>query len=713
MTRRESVGPAQFRRRHGGDDGIQRYIAALYDLLATTIGADRVVLRAGKLNALQLMRSSLLPERILALQRLVFEDPSIDRLPLPGKYHEAIAEIEEGLADLIAQRNVEESVERKIAVKMAERHQEYLKDLKLETIRGDTGPETSATRQRLDELDTLEKRALGTSALAQLRPVSLDHVVGQDRGIRSLLAKLGTPFPQHVILYGPPGVGKTTVARLALALAASRGRSPFGKDAPFIEVSGTTLRWDPRETTNPLLGSVHDPIYQGSRKDFAEGGIPEPKLGLVTRAHGGVLFIDEIGELDPLMQTRLLKVLEDKRVRFDSSYFDENDPAVPEYVKRLFKQGAPADFVLVGATTREPDDIDPALRSRCAEVYFDPLGEPQVRRIVTDAAHRLGVRLGRGVAETIASYTIEGRRAVQILADAYGYALQHESGEAAGEAAAEGAKKRRSAVVISAEDVCAVVQAGRLVPHTPVRARKAKDVGKTFGLGVARHLGSLIEFEAVAFPSEQRKGTVRFNQTAGSMAKDSVFNATAVLRGLLGIDPAEYDLHVNVIGGGNIDGPSAGVAILLALYSALTKTRIPQDVAMTGEVSIAGKVRPVGGIVEKVHAARAAGMRAVIVPKKRICARSNATPIWRCTGSRRWRRRWWPLGFGERRRAYDDDDSADDRTRSPSESRRGDGGHRLDTGRSRDDGDGQRVAVGGRFPRVRPRVGLSRTLLAL
>ncbi len=67
--------------------------------------------------------------------------------------------------------------------------------------------------------------------------------------------------------------------------------SPFFSYSTFVEVDGTTLRWDPREITNPLLGSVHDPIYQGARRDLAETGIPEPKLGLVTEAHGGECFL--------------------------------------------------------------------------------------------------------------------------------------------------------------------------------------------------------------------------------------------------------------------------------------------------------------------------------------------------------------------------------------------------------------------------------------
>jgi ATP-dependent Lon protease len=593
---------ARFRRKHGGDDGLRRYVAALYELLSTTLGADKMVLRAGKLNALKLMRSNLLPERILALQRLVFEDPTLDRLPAPGKFREAIVEIEDGLADLIAQRTVEDNIERKINTKMAERHQDYLKDLKLEALREDGGPETPATQKKLAELDALSQRSLSASTLQLLRPSSLTDVVGQEAAIRSLLAKISSPYPQHVILYGPPGVGKTTVARLVLEVAKQRDYTPFREDAPFVEASGSTLRWDPRETTNPLLGSVHDPIYQGSRRDFAESGIPEPKLGLVTKAHGGVLLIDEIGEMDALLQTKLLKVLEDKRVSFESSYYDEHDPAVPEYVRRLFAEGAPADFILIGATTRDPSDIDPAIRSRCAEVFFEPLTEPQIREITIGAARRLGVKLARTVPALIASYTIEGRKAVQILADAFGNALDREK-----------AAKR---VTILESDVTTVVQSGRLVQHSPVRARRSKEIGKTFGLGVVHYVGSIIEVEAVAFATGSHKGTARFNETAGSMARDSVFNATSVVRVLTGIDPLDFDLHVNIVGGGNIDGPSAGLAIFFALYSALTKTRLVQDIALTGEVSIQGKVHPVGGIAEKIYAARQAGMRAVIIPKE-------------------------------------------------------------------------------------------------
>ena len=599
----------RFRRKFGVEDELSRYVSALYEMLGGVLGADKIVLRAGKVSALKMMRSQNLPDRLCALQRLVFEDPTLERATTRAQQRKVLGEIEDSMADLLAQRHAESAIDKRVNERMSERHQEYLKDLKLEALRESGGPETPATQAKLEELEALSQRSLAASALQQLRPQSLREIVGQEAAVKALMSKISSPYPQHVILYGPPGVGKTTVARLALEAAKSRPHTPYAKDAPFVEASGTTMRWDPRETINPLLGSVHDPIFQGSRREFAEAGIPEPKLGLVTKAHGGVLFIDEIGEMDPALQGRLLKVLEDRRVSFDSSYYDDSAPNVPAYVRRLFKEGAPADFILIGATTRDPEDIDPAIRSRCAEVYFQPLTQSQVVSIVQGAIRRLGAKAARGVPKLIASYTIEGRKAVQMVADAFGQALYRLRPAKRGEIAKN--------PTIGEDDVTSVVQTSRLVQHTPVRGRAVREIGKAFGLGVLRYMGSLIEIEAVAFPSSQAgKGTIRFNDTAGSMAKDSVFNATSVLRAVAGIDVADFDLHINVVGGGNIDGPSAGLAIFLALYSAIVKVPLPQDVAITGEISIAGKVRGVGGIVEKVYAARQAGMRRVLIPKE-------------------------------------------------------------------------------------------------
>ena len=333
--------------------------------------------------------------------------------------------------------------------------------------------------------------------------------------------------------------------------------------------------------------------------------MPEPKPGLVTDAHGGVLFIDEIGEMDVMLQNKLLKVLEDKRAYFESTYYDPADPKVPPYIKKLFDEGAPADFVLIGATTREARDISPALRSRCAEIYFEPLTPAHIVRIVENAAKKLDAALADGVAALISDYTVEGRKAIHLLADAYSFALERAQESGSG------------FVVIGKDDVYEVAQVSRLYQYIKDRSSEKPEIGHVFGLGVSGYLGSVIEIEAVAFPAHEKgKGAVRFNETAGSMAKDSVFNAASVVRRVTGLELSDYDLHINVVGGGNIDGPSAGVAILSAVTSALTGRPLRQDVAVTGEISLYGQVRPVGGVFEKAYGAKQAGMKTMIIPEE-------------------------------------------------------------------------------------------------
>ena len=586
---------------------LKRQVNALYSLLTNIYGSDKVVLKAGKLEALNLMRSDIFEERVLALQKIVFEDPTIDKLPSAQEIPKIIEEVEDEIADIIARRSVEDRLEKKIAEKMQQRHEDYVKEIKMQIIKESAGPENAATLKKLAVLEKLEQKKLSRSALEALRPDSFEEIVGQERAINSLMAKLACPFPQHVILYGPPGVGKTTAARLALTVAQKIKGTPFQDDAAFIEVDGSTLRWDPRDVTNPLLGSVHDPIYQGARKDLADTGVPEPKPGLVTDAHGGILFIDEVGELEPLLQNKLLKVLEDKRVSFDSAYYDPHDSNVPQYIKKLFEEGAPADFILIGATTRDPSDINTAIRSRCAEIYFEPLTPTDIKIIVEKAADKLNVALDENVPEIISEYTIEGRKAINILADAYGLSLykQQRQGE------------MDESASIRVEDVLEVVQVSRLSPYVTLKGSPVYEIGKVFGLGVLGFVGSVLEIEAVAFPAKSEgKGSLRFNDTAGSMAKDSVFNAASVIRKLSRKDIGNFDIHVNVVGGGRIDGPSAGVAILAAVLSAIEERPIRQDIAVTGEISIQGRVKAVGGIFEKIYGAKQAGMTKVLVPKE-------------------------------------------------------------------------------------------------
>lgn len=581
-------------------DELDRKIDMIFTLLVDYYGSDKLVIKAGKMDALHLVRSPEKGERVLALQKIIFENPTLTKPPAEKEIPAILDTLTEKMSDILARRSLEADLEQKVADRLEENHQDYVQDIRRQVLQEEKAGETPMEQQKRQKLEAMEQISLTQSVMELLRPKTLTDIVGQERAVASLLAKLSSPYPQHLILYGPPGVGKTTAARLVLEAAKKRKLSPFGPDAPFVETDGTTLRWDPRDLTNPLLGSVHDPIYQGARRDLADTGVPEPKPGLVTDAHGGILFIDEIGEMDTTLQNKLLKVLEDKRAFFESAYYDPTDEKVPAYIRKLFEEGAPADFVLIGATTRDASSINPALRSRCAEIYFEPLTPEHIQTIVNNAVRRLNAQLAEGAAALISEYTIEGRKAINILADAYSLALE-----------------RDEQVLITKEDIYKVAQVSRLSPYVTKKASDKCQVGHVFGLGVAGYLGSVIEIEAIAFPAHEKgKGTVRFNETAGSMAKDSVFNAASVVRKLTGQDIHDYDLHINVIGGGNIDGPSAGTAILTAIISAITDKAIRQDTAITGEISLQGKVRPVGGVFEKAYGARQAGISRLIIPQE-------------------------------------------------------------------------------------------------
>ena len=583
---------------------LDREIDALYSILADEAGSDRLVIKAGKMDAMRLMRSPVRGERVLALERIVYENPTIERVPTESEIPAILVELSERIADIMARRSMEDKIEQKIQEKLEENHQDYVQDIRMQVLKDEKSAiESPQAAKKREELEALEKVHLTQSVMELLRPKTLEEIVGQERAVKALASKLASPYPQHLLLYGPPGVGKTTAARIVLEAVKKEAHSPFAENAPFVETDGTTLRWDSRDMTNPLLGSVHDPIYQGARRDLADGGIPEPKPGMVTEAHGGILFIDEIGEMDEMLQNKLLKVLEDKRAFFESAYYDHTDEKVPPYIRKLFEEGAPADFVLIGATTRDASHINPALRSRCAEIYFEPLTPKHIEEIVQNAAKKLKVEVAEEVVRLISEYTTEGRKAINILADAYSLALSR--------------TKEGEDVKISKADIYEVAQVSRLYQFVTKKASKKPEVGHVFGLGVAGFLGSVIEIEAVVFPAEEKgKGQVRFNETAGSMAKDSVFNAASVLRHLTGKSIHDYDVHINVIGGGNIDGPSAGTAILAALVSAVTEKPLRQDVAVTGEISLAGRVRPVGGVFEKAYGAKQAGIRTLVIPKE-------------------------------------------------------------------------------------------------
>lgn len=270
------------------------------------------------------------------------------------------------------------------------------------------------SKEELERLNLMRKNTLTPPLTEQTRPKNLNEIIGQNDGVRALTIALGGKNPQHIIIYGPPGVGKTAAARVALDYVKKSTDSPFTLNSPFIEVDATIMHFDERCIADPLLGSVHDPIYQGAGA-YGSPGVPQIKEGAVSRAHGGVLFIDEIGELPQMQLNRLLKVLEDRNVKFESAYYSKSNKNIPIHIHNIFKHGIPADFRLIGATTKPPSAIPEALRSRCIEIYFNPLSVLDIEKILTVSVKKLDIDISPKLLKYIASFVKNGRDSVKIL----------------------------------------------------------------------------------------------------------------------------------------------------------------------------------------------------------------------------------------------------------------------------------------------------------
>ncbi|RST76552.1 ATP-dependent protease LonB [Siminovitchia acidinfaciens] len=465
------------------------------------------------------------------------------------------------------------------------------------------------SKKEMEQLRRMRAIKLTEPLSERVRPSSFNDIVGQEDGIKALRAALCGPNPQHVIIYGPPGVGKTAAARLVLEEAKKYERSPFRRSAVFVELDATTARFDERGIADPLIGSVHDPIYQGAGA-MGQAGIPQPKQGAVSNAHGGVLFIDEIGELHPIQMNKLLKVLEDRKVFLESAYYNEENNQIPTHIHDIFQKGLPADFRLVGATTRTPSEIPPAIRSRCMEVFFRELEREEIKSVAEKAADKVELSISETGLTTLASYASSGREAVNMIQIAAGLAIT---------------EKRKQ---ILDADIEWIVEASQLVPKYEKKIAEQPSVGIVNGLAVTGpNSGALLEIEMMVIPAQEKgsiniTGIVEEESINGqgksirrkSLAKGSLENVLTVLRSM-GVPAHQYDIHVNFPGGVPIDGPSAGVAMAVGIYSAIYKIPVENTIAMTGEIGIQGDVKPVGGVLAKVKAAKLAGARTVFIPE--------------------------------------------------------------------------------------------------
>ena len=468
------------------------------------------------------------------------------------------------------------------------------------------------SKKELQKLHKMRKLSLTEPLSEKIRPKRFSEIVGQENGIEALQAALCGPNPQHVIIYGPPGVGKTAAARLVLEEAQKSVESPFNKQSKFIELDATTARFDERGIADPLIGSVHDPIYQGAGA-MGSAGIPQPKPGAVTKAHGGILFIDEIGELHHIQMNKLLKVLEDRKVFLESSYYHSDDKNIPRHIHDIFQNGLPADFRLIGATTKQPTDIPPAIRSRCLEIFFELLSPEEIETIAINTIKKVNFNADEGVISLIKQYAFNGRQAVNLIQTARGIAAQDERD------------------MILKSDVEKVIINGHYSPRPNNQLTSEPQVGVVNGLAVrGANIGVVDRVEVavnkvsvgtgklnITGVAEEEEHKSRYKKlTRKSMVKSSAENVVTLLQKKLDINLRNYDIHIDFTSDAIVDGPSAGITMAIALYSVLVGQPVNNKIAMTGKISINGQVSAVGGIIAKVEAAQRAGADKVLLPQK-------------------------------------------------------------------------------------------------
>lgn len=437
---------------------------------------------------------------------------------------------------------------------------------------------------------------------------SFDYIIGQKEGLKALRAAICNANPQHVIIYGPSGVGKTTATKIVLHESKINEMSPFDEKSKFIKIDARTLPHPSRHFADPLMGSVEEPIYQ-----LGQASIPRPKPGVVTKAHGGILFLDEIGELHSIYMNKLLKVLKDRKVYLESAYYNPENKNIPQHIHKFFQGGLPADFKLVGVTTKSPGDLPLALRTLCKEIYFRPLTEKEIGIIIKSNCKDRGFEIEKTAIEKIKKHTSNGEEAVNILEIAISLAL------------AEGRKK------VILEDIEEIVGDGNNNPEFSKKEKKEASIGFVKGLASVRAhrcMVTKIEVSAIKLPTKGQ-GRIIVTGIIGAsenkalrkdlqvMDTDSfgMANILDVIKKYFDVDTKEYDIHVNFINEISSDIYSIDIAIVIAIYSAIFQQPVDRDLAITGGLSIEGKVKEVDDIITLIKTAIEVGCSRVIIPK--------------------------------------------------------------------------------------------------
>ena len=439
-------------------------------------------------------------------------------------------------------------------------------------------------KQRSDELDDL------TEAEKTLNDDHYGLEKIKERILEFLAVRQLVQNPKGTILcfVGAPGVGKTSLGK---SIARATGRK-------FVRLA---------------LGGVHDEAeIRGHRRTYI-GALPGQIVQLMKRAGtiNPVILLDEVDKLgrdfrgDP--SSALLEVLDpEQNNTFRDHYLD-----VDYDLSNVF-------FI---ATANVLHTIPPALQDRLEILNLSGYTEREKveiakRHLISKQCESNGLDPEKvkftddGILETIRHYTREA--GVRNLEREIGSCLR---------------KIARKFVVSEAKDDFRVVIDAEKVRELlgTIRFRKQdiarkSEVGLVNGLAWTEVGGDVLQVEATVVKG---KGDVTLTGKLGEVMQESARAALTCVRTRaeeLGIDQKEFsekDLHIHVPEGAiPKDGPSAGITIATAMVSALTKTRARHDVAMTGEITLRGKILPIGGVKEKLLAAHRFGLKTLILSKE-------------------------------------------------------------------------------------------------
>jgi ATP-dependent Lon protease len=384
---------------------------------------------------------------------------------------------------------------------------------------------------------------------------------------------------------GPPGVGKTSLGQsIARAM-----------DRKFVRVS---------------LGGVHDEAeIRGHRRTYI-GALPGNIIQAIRKAgsRNCVMMLDEIDKLGAGIQgdpgAALLEVLDPEQ----NNTFRDNYLGVPFDLSRVV-------FI---TTANMLDTIPGPLRDRMEIITLagytaDEKMEIAHRYLVRRQMEANGLKPGQAeiddeaLREIIQNYTREA--GVRSLERQIGQALRH--------AAVRIAEGQNGPIRISRGDLAAILGAPQFESETAMRTSVP---GVATGLAWTPVGGDILFIEATRVPGA---GRLILTGQLGEVMRESAQAALSIVKNraaALGIDASRFeknDIHIHVPAGAiPKDGPSAGVAMFMALVSLMTDRTVRSDTAMTGEISLRGLVLPVGGIKEKVVGAHRAGIRRIMLPAR-------------------------------------------------------------------------------------------------